>query len=166
MLTIECTLTKGYRVASGQTDNTPFVDGTIKLQKPHFYHLGLDLSWCFNGTLNARADKLVNVSEQSSSLITAVELIAHDYFFESISWHPESIGKRFKAESFKFVHCLINFKGKNYKALIYQPVKETKIGHVQPENVIEILAEPIDDIGYGDKFTLSIGDKYLSIVAK
>jgi hypothetical protein len=43
---------KGYEVASGQTKNPRFPQGTIEMQKPFFRDRGLDLSAYFPGTIN------------------------------------------------------------------------------------------------------------------
>ena len=43
---------EGYRIASGFTNNSPYPDGSIKLQTPIFQKLGLDISTYFPGTIN------------------------------------------------------------------------------------------------------------------
>lgn len=43
-----------------------------------------------------------------------------------------------------------------HKGWVYYPHPETKLGHFQAVTVIEILAPPISDIGYGDRLTVSL----------
>jgi hypothetical protein len=43
---------QGFRVASGQTTDSPYPAGTIAMQVPFFRDRGLDLSRYFLGTLN------------------------------------------------------------------------------------------------------------------
>jgi len=143
--TLEFTVIQGHQVASGQNKETPFLDGTIKLQKPVFKTLGYDISWCFNGTINAQFDAF-----------NAIELNKHDIELQHVHWHAG-----FSAESFQFVNCQLRYEKKTYRAVVYQPVKETKIGHIQPLNVLEVLAEPIENLNYGDRVALIISADYL-----
>ena len=45
-------LCAGHGVASGTSKESPYPDGTIRMQFPVFKALGLDLSSCLFGTLN------------------------------------------------------------------------------------------------------------------
>lgn len=143
---IDFTVIKGYGVASGKSKDSPFEKGTIELQKPFFNALGLNLSLMFNGTINGKFD------------YQSVQLIRSDFQFDNIQWT-----NGFPAESFQFAHCILNFKDNHYNAFIYQPIKATKIGHLQPENVIEFIAPPITNLHYGDIVTLIISSDYLRI---
>ncbi|MFD2166746.1 hypothetical protein ACFSJY_10810 [Thalassotalea euphylliae] len=131
------TLTKGHQVASGRATDNPFKGSTIALQKPYFKALGVDIDWCYNGTLNIAFD-------------TAITLTKPDHHLPSVSWF-----EGFPAEDFRFARCEVTYKNKCYKALIYQPSKETKVDHYQPENVLEFITEYIEDMPYGSKVSVS-----------
>ena len=45
-------LCSGHGVASGRSNESPYPNGTIRMQAPVFKALGLDLSGCYFGTLN------------------------------------------------------------------------------------------------------------------
>ncbi len=140
-------LLKGYGVASGRANNSKFPAGTIALQRPFFKRLGLDLTPYFTGTLNIA---LIDYK--------SVELINWDYEFNQVKWLNS-----FPAENFTFAHCKIQVKELMYKALIYQPNKETKTAHFQPDNCLEVLAPFIDGINVGERGELVIDECYLAI---
>lgn len=139
---------KGHQVASGLAENTPFTTGTISLQKPLFKRLGLNLSKMYAGTINLQFP------------VASLSIVKAHYAFDDIKWHEDV-----PAECFQFIACQVrHHKSKVWlSAYIYQPVKETKIGHHQPENVLEILTSKIDNLRYGDKIELRLADKMLSV---
>jgi hypothetical protein len=51
-ISVEGIVQAGHGVASGNTAQSPYPQGTIKMQQPFFRQLGLDLSPYFPGTLN------------------------------------------------------------------------------------------------------------------
>jgi len=123
----------GHGVASGRAGN----QSTILLQKPWFKTQGLDLSHCFNGTIN------VDVAPLSIKSVKA------DYYFEQIKWHQQ-VG----AENFSLIDCQLISAGKSYDCLIYFPDRATKPDHFQPDSVLEIIGPFIPTINYGDEVEL------------
>ena len=72
-------LCAGHGVASGTSNDSPYPDGTIRMQFPVFQSLGLDLSDCYFGTLNLDFAPL------------EVSLSNPDHLFEKVRWtdlHP------------------------------------------------------------------------------
>ena len=139
MLVLPFTVIKGHQVASGLAKDSPFSHGTIELQAPYFKELGLDLSSYFPATINAQFQ------------CRKIDLISWDYKFENVNW-----AVNFPSESFCFAHAKVLADNRLYDALIYQPVKATKIGHLQAENVLEILAARIEKLAYGCEYQLVI----------
>ena len=86
----------------------------------------------------------------------SVNIAKPEYFFENVRWthkfdneeHPHYL------ENFFLSPAKIEFKGKTYKALLYVPDPSTKPGHFHPPTTIEVIAQKIPDIGYGDSVTL------------
>jgi len=139
MLALPFTVIKGHQVASGLAKDSPFSRGTIELQAPYFRALGLDLSPYFAATINAQFR------------CRKIDLISWDYKFENVNW-----AENVPSESFCFAHAKVMAGNRLYDALIYQPVKETKVGHQQAENVLEILAAKIENLNYGCEYQLFI----------
>ena len=133
------TIVKGYGVASGKSENSPFHAGTITLQKPFFKALGLDLTSFFDGTINIALD------------VDNVELVFWHHQFNQVKWIAN-----FPAENFRFLKCHLLVNDHLYDGYIYQPIKETKIGHFQKENILEIISEYIPNVQYGIKITLRV----------
>jgi hypothetical protein len=130
-------LVQGHQVASGASTCSPYPAGTIKLQKPYFRELGLDLSACFDGTLN------VAIEAKSFQILRA------DYYFENLRWVDD-----FNPETFSLVACQLEFASIRYAAWVYYPHPETKTKHFQQPNLVEVLAPKISGIKYGDKLRL------------
>jgi hypothetical protein len=130
---------QGFRVASGQTTESPYPKSTIAMQMPFFRDRGLDLSRYFLGTLNV-------------SIAPKVFTILNPYkTFPLVEWtalHPP--------ETFSFCHCVLEFQEKHYEGLIYYPHPETKRSHFQDKSVLEILAPKVEGLGYGDEVSLSL----------
>ncbi|MFA3792703.1 hypothetical protein AB6T38_16475 [Aliiglaciecola sp. SL4] len=136
-ISVSGTVIKGHQVASGSGTDSTYPTGTIEMQKPFFKDLGLDLSQCFNGTLNVQL------------AVSGFKILHPSFCFENVTW-----AQGFNPETFSFVKCQITFQGQNYSAWVYYPHPETKTLHFQQSNLIEILAPPIDNIYYGDQITL------------
>lgn len=139
-------VTQGHQVASGMANNSPFPDGTINLQTPYFKALGLDLAPYFKGTINAQFN------------CNSIELLKWDLELTNVHWLPNH-----PSEDFLFAYSEISYKEKRFPAIIYQPRLETKLGHFQPTNTLELLAPKIEGITYGSKATLEIPTQYLSL---
>ena len=68
------------------------------------------------------------------------------YTFEHVAWtdlHPP--------ETFSFSRCLVIFRGLSYDGWVYYPHPETKLRHFQNPSLLEVIALPIPEIGYGDQ---------------
>ncbi|WP_068546357.1 hypothetical protein [Thalassotalea crassostreae] len=137
---------KGFQVASGRSNNTPFQAGTVKLQKPFFKALGLDLESYFMATINLTTANLhINIKKP-------------DYLFTDIKWH-----KDIAAETFSFCACVLEYKGKQYEALFYYPHLETKPDHFQPPCTIEIISPYIESLRYGSDLGLILNNENVKI---
>lgn len=130
---------QGHQVASGGAEDSPYPDGSIALQMPHFARLGLDLSDFYPGTLN------VSIAPKSFELANA------DYRFEHLQWIDG-----FAPETFSFCRCNLIFAEVSRSALVYYPHPETKTQHFHNASLLEILAPKIDGIAYGDKVSLEL----------
>ena len=67
---------KGYQVASGVAKDSPYEEGTIKLQKPFFEQKELCLDSFYLATLN--------IDTKNHKF----EIINPTYFFKDLKWHP------------------------------------------------------------------------------
>jgi len=136
----------GHQVASGQSPQSPYPQGTIALQTPFFQSLGLDLTAFFAGTLN------VEISPYS------YQMIAPEYTFLAVDWsafHPP--------ENFSFSPCYLNYQGDRYSSLVYYPHPETKRSHFQNPNLLEILSPFITDLTYGQEVTLELNSQVICL---
>lgn len=138
-------VTKGHRVASGLNVDSPFLEGTIKLQKPFFKDLGLNLTNFYDGTINIAFNK------------SSIKVVNYDHKFKQVKWIED-----FPPEDFIFVKCHIIYRDKSYTSYIYQPMKQTKIGHFQKENVLEVISPFIENLQYGDDITLTVRPEYIT----
>lgn len=136
----------GHQVASGRAADSPYPAGTIALQMPFFRALGLDLSPYFLGTLN------VSIAPHR------FKLLQPDYTFPQVQWIAD-----FAPETFSFLSCKLQFQQTWYDSLVYYPHPETKINHFQDPSILEMIAPPIDGIGYGDTVTLSLPEGAIAI---
>ena len=119
----------GHKVASGQAANNPYPSGTIKMQKPFFKALGLDLDSFYEGTLN------ISIAPYTF-VVKSPELM-----FPSVEWttkHPP--------ENFSFSRCKVVFNDTEYSAWVYYPDPSTKKAHFQNPSIIEIIAPLIPNI--------------------
>ncbi|NQY37680.1 MAG: hypothetical protein HRT37_22530 [Alteromonadaceae bacterium] len=142
----------GHQVASGNATDSPYPQGTIKLQQPHFLKLGLDLTSFYPATINAKFECF------------DLKLIHWHYEFKGIKWVDN-----YPCEDFRFAKCIIHSKSysksdsktESYPAYIYQPVIATKIGHFQDKNVLEIISVKINELEYGDQYILEIENGFI-----
>ena len=145
MLQISGMLVQGHQVASRPSKEYPY--GTLEKQKPYFQQLGLDLSDCFNGTLN------VSIAPLTFNIISA------QYTFELVNWtdlHPP--------ETFSFSHCKVIFISEEYSGWVYYPHPETKKSHFQEPSVLEIVTQKISGIQYGDTLRLELNPDEIDII--
>lgn len=139
-------LTRGHQVASRPSKDYPY--STLEKQKPFFKSLGLDLYEYFNGTLN------ISIAPFTFCMS------APQFTFELLEWtdlHPP--------ETFSFSRCKVMFKGVKYEGWVYYPHPETKKTHFQDASLIEVIAQEIPNIRYGDAVELWINADEIRIRA-
>lgn len=124
---------RGYGVASGQGEGSPYPAGSIALQAPFFRERGLDLGGYFLGTVNVDVGPYEFVMQQPV------------YCFRQVGWWGE-----IPPEDFSFQVCRLGVGEVLYKGLVYYPHPETKPAHEQRPSVVEVLVEWVEGLGYGD----------------
>ena len=77
---IKGTVIPGHGVASGHASDSPYPAGTIALQRPFFQQLGLDLSDCFDGTLNVSVAPMELVLRDPDHTFVDVDCPCSDIF--------------------------------------------------------------------------------------
>jgi hypothetical protein len=130
-------LVEGYRVASGPSKDYPY--GALDRQRPIFKERGLDLDGYFNGTLN------IDIRPFTFTMVKP------EFTFQHVEWtdlHP--------LEHFSFSHCKVIYNGAEYDGWVYYPHPETKLRHFQNPSLLEVIAEPIPEIVYGDKLDVRV----------
>jgi hypothetical protein len=137
---------QGHQVASGMAKDSPYPQGSIKMQTPVFQQLGLDISGFFSGTLN------INIRPYKFKLNNP------QYTLKNVQWNPNS-----PPETFSFSPCQLFFNNTDYAGLIYYPHPETKPDHFQDDSTLEILAPPLDFMNYGQSIQLKINPQELEI---
>lgn len=144
--TKEAILIKGYQIASGQSKDSPYPDGSIKMQSPVFAKLGVDLKNFYLATLNLNIHPSVFTMKKPKFELKQVE------------WTSLC-----SPENFSLSPCQITYQGKVYQGLIYYPHPDTKPQHFHSNSVIEVIAEFIPDIKYGDTVSLNYHPKEIEI---
>ena len=142
--TIHGILVEGYRVASGPSKDYPY--GALDRQRPIFKARGLDLSGYFNGTLN------IDISPFTFTMLKP------EFTFHNVEWtdlHPP--------EHFSFSHCRVVFKDTEYNGWVYYPHPETKLRHFQNPSLLEVIAQPIPGIGYGDEIDVLVNPDEIAV---
>jgi hypothetical protein len=147
LIAVEGVVVRGHRVASGLGEDSPYPEGSIRMQKPFFRALGLDLDDCHEATLN------LSISPWSFTV--------HDpaFTFRQVEWttlHPP--------EHFSFSRCYLEYRGMEYAGWIYYPHPETKRTHFQSPSLLEVIAPLIPDVQYGDKVLLWLNPQEITIV--
>ena len=133
-------LCAGHGVASGTSKQSPYPEGSIRMQSPVFRSLGLDLSDCFSGTLNLDFAPL------------EVSLSNPDHRFEKVRWT-----ELHSPETFSF--WCVEIKATDLEVVrgwIYYPHPETKERHWQPPTTLELLAPRLSGVRPG--CTISLRD--------
>jgi hypothetical protein len=118
------------------------------MQLEPFRQRGVDLSRYYPGTLNLSiAPHRYRVLRPSTTL-------------RDVRWHPTE-----SAEDFSFFDCrLLVDDGRVYRGLIYYPHPDTKPDHLQPDDVLEVLAERVEGIGYGDAVWLELVTEQIELI--
>lgn len=144
MKQVNATVVQGHAVASGRSRiDRRFPEGTIGLQLPLFKSRGVDVvellgGNAFVGTLNLTiAPHVWHIAQP-------------EYHLQGIKWTPI-----FAPENFYLSMAAIVFKDRQFRAILYMPDPATKPDHFKPADLIEVLAEPIEAIAYGDRVELA-----------
>ena len=133
MQSIRAEIKQGHKIASGLAENSPYPEGSITMQIPHFKARGIDLSDYYPATLNL------------SIAPHAFEMLNPELTVPGVYW-----AKGFDAEDFSFSQCEIIFNDKPYKGFIYYPHPDTKLDHFHSASVLEVICQYVPDISYGD----------------
>lgn len=140
------TLIPGYGVASGRAES-PYPQGSIALQRPHFEARGLDLSGLFMGTLNISIRPYI------------FHMFAPQLTFERVPWSPHH-----GPETFSFSPCWVEYGERRHRGWIYYPHPETKPMHFQDPSTVEVLAPAIPRITYGQALRLWLDPNEVTVV--
>lgn len=152
MKTVQAVVRTGHRVASGQsTSDTRFPLGTIRMQEPFFKERGLDLAAFFGGDF-IRGTLNLSISPLS------FKIAKPEYFFEQVKW-----ADLFPPENFFMSPVKVLFGGKEHQGMIYIPDPATKPDHFQDPSIIEVLAEKIEGLNYGDTVSLLYNPEAIEI---
>jgi hypothetical protein len=140
------TIIEGYRVASGDTDTTPYPESTIVMQTPFFKARGLDISRYYPATLN------ISIKPHTFKILKPM------CTFELVKWSDIV-----PPETFSFAACRLVVAGMSYECLVYYPHPETKPDHFQDPSTIELLAPYVDSLAYGDTVTIEVNPETIEI---
>ncbi len=99
---------------------------------PHFLARGVDLSGFHIGTIN------VDLAPVSLRIVGGQRL-------EGVEWTD-----LIPPETFSFVPADIEHAGRRFRAMVYYPHPETKVENFQSPTVLELLAERVPGLEYGD----------------
>ena len=136
---LAATVLEGHGIASGRSRDTPYGAGSISLQRPHFEALGLDLSDCFEGTINLSIAPL------------HFEIIAPDHCFRQVTWCKDG-----PVEDFSFVRCTLALDLAQVNAWVYYPHPDTKPGHFHPDSLVEVISPYLAGLQYGSSLQLGL----------
>lgn len=138
----------GYGVASGQSGNPRFPQGTLAMQKPFFQARGLDLDAYFLGTIN------LAIAPHT------YQVLVPKHTFPQVKWSAHD-----PAEDFSFFDCQMwMHPSQVYSGLIYYPHPDTKPEHFQAPDILEIIAPLIRGLRYGDELTLAVDPEQIKII--
>lgn len=165
MKQVEATVKQGYRVGSGTSTADPRFNedgGTIRLQIPEFRKHGLDFDVYFGGPADTGyvcGTLGLNLAPQR------VTILKPEYDFEQVRWtHKfDHAGAPPFTENFFLSAASVRFGNADYKALLYIPDPATKPGHFHPPTTLEVIAQKIAGIGYGDRVTLTYNPEAVQI---
>src|SRR5262245_5477468 len=144
IITVQGTIVRGHGVAAKASEHYP--RGTIEMQTPFFKDRGLDLTALYSGTLN------ISIHPDRFRIKNA------EYKFSQVAWtakHPP--------EDFSFSKCRVLHDNRKYSGWIYYPHPETKIRHHQNFSVVEIIAQLIPGISYGDRVEIEMNSMEVEI---
>jgi hypothetical protein len=130
---------RGYRVASGEAEHSPYPRGTIEMQTPFFLERGLDLRAYHPATIGV-----------SIYPVTFV-FVSPQYTFRGVKWSPDH-----PAEDFSFSPCRLSFAGRCYDGWVYYPHPETKFAHPHDPSTLEVITGFVEGLHYGARVELEI----------
>ncbi|NEQ47501.1 MAG: hypothetical protein F6K00_29740 [Leptolyngbya sp. SIOISBB] len=145
--TVTGTIAEGYRVASGLTESSPYPQGALAMQLPHFLARGFDVRPYYLGTLNVA----ILHGRGSANAPHQFRMTQPEITLEQVAWTDAHA-----PETFSFSHCRLTWNGNMFDGWVYYPHPETKPMHFQQPDLIEVLMPKIDGIGYGDRVALSV----------
>jgi len=152
MLRAKGRVIEGHRIASGTSlIDRRFPSGSIQMQMPFFKEQGLDLDAYFEG-------HFVTGTLNVSFAPRVIEILKPEYFMREISW-----ADIFPPENFYLSPSAVTYGGITYRGLLYIPDPATKPDHFNPPTAIDVLAEPIPDIGYGSVVELHYNPVAISL---
>ena len=140
-------ITAGHKIASGQAPDSPYPAGSIKMQKPFFHRLGLDLDNFFEGTLN------ISIRPYTFRLRQA------QHTFPLVEWtnlHPP--------ETFSFSACQVQYGHRFYQGWVYYPHPETKRTHFQDPGLVEVITQFIPALGYGSMVQVALNAHEIEVI--
>jgi hypothetical protein len=138
---------RGHGVASGQADDSPYPDGTIRMQIPFFAKRGLDLTQYHPATIN------IAIAPFSYAVINP------EYTFWNVEWT-----KKHPPEHFSFSRCKLMYHNLLCDGWIYYPHPETKKKHFQNADVLEIISPYIPHLDYGNKVEIFINTEEIALI--
>jgi len=136
----------GHGVASGQSGDPRFPDGTIAMQKAYFQERGLNLEGYYLGTINL------------SIAPHRYEVKQAKHTFRQVKW-----SKTEPAEDFSFFDCRLVLLERVIPGYIYYPHPETKPEHFQSPDILEIMSDFIPGLCYGDDLIIDVDSCQIQI---
>lgn len=145
--TVSGIIIKGYMVASGLRTDSPYPEGSIRMQLPFFNERDLNLSLLFSATLNVSIRPKKFVMENPR------------YTFRNVKWSPQH-----SPEDFSFSPCRVLYKNRCDSGFVYYPHPETKLDHHHDPSTLEIITTYIKDIYYGARVDIQINNNEITLL--
>jgi hypothetical protein len=147
-VTIRGVVVEGYGVASGESEESPYPEGSITTQLPFFRELGLDFSTFYPATLNISIHPL------------SFALKYPEHTFRQVKWSGQA-----PAEDFSFAPCRVTLEEKTYRGYVYYPHPETKPDHHHDPSTVEIITGFIPNVAYGTPVELQVRRDQITVLA-
>ena len=145
--TVSGIIIKGYKVASGLSTDSPYPEGSIRMQLPFFKERGLNLSSLFPATLNVSIKPKKFIMENP------------EYTFRNVKWSDEH-----SPEDFSFSPCRVLYRSRCVSGFVYYPHPETKLDHHHHPSTLEIITTYIKNIFYGTKVDIQINKNEITLL--
>lgn len=137
----------GHKIASGQAVDSPYPMGALKMQKPFFRRLGLELEGFYEGTLNISIRPFT------------FKMVKPQYTFPLVEWtslHPP--------ETFSFSQCRVRYESQMYSGWIYYPHPETKRTHFQEPGLLEVITHLLPGVHSGTQLQIAIDPQEIELI--